>query len=157
MGLYAKNKPRELLQAGMHHAICYSVIHLGTQRETYKGETSDVDEVKLTFEFPNIRGKFERDGVEVDLPRVKSTFGTRISLHEKSNLGKMLTSWRGKQFTPAERKTFNILSMAGQNCEIQIIHETKDEITRDKIGVVHPRWQQFPRFILRVQSHARSP
>jgi hypothetical protein len=50
-----------------------------------------------------------------------------LTLHEKSNLCKVLESWRGRAFTDAEKDGFDIEALIGANCQIQIIHNIKDD------------------------------
>jgi hypothetical protein len=57
-----------------------------------------------------------------DLPRVISNTYT-VSLGDKANLRKLLQSWRGKAFTPAELEGFDLKNIVGVPCNIQIIHK----------------------------------
>jgi hypothetical protein len=49
------------------------------------------------------------------------------SLHEKSNQRKMLETWRGRKFTPEELKKFDLESVLGAPCQIQVAHDTGDD------------------------------
>ena len=49
-----------------------------------------------------------------------------LSLNEKSNLSKLLESWRGKPFTDEERNGgWDIMRLIGVNAYVQIMHEPK--------------------------------
>ena len=109
--------------AGMHHAVCYCCVWLGsTYSEKYDTWT---DRVLVIWELPNVRQKFTNDdGVEQDLPMTQSKFYTR-SLHEKSNLYKDLITWRGVNFTKEELLEFDLFNIIGANCQVQIMHDEK--------------------------------
>ena len=110
---------KEIIPAGMHQGICYSVIDLGTHISQTYGNSQR--KVLITWEFPEIRIEYEKDGEQVNLPRVISKELT-LSLHEKAGLRAMLETWRGKGFTPDELAGFDIFTVLGVNALIQIIH-----------------------------------
>jgi hypothetical protein len=61
------------------------------------------------------------------------------SLHKKSKLRPILESWRGKAFTPAEEKKFDIESVLGKNCELNITHNvTDDGVWANVVAVLPP-------------------
>ena len=53
-------------------------------------------------------------------PMTISKFYT-LSLHEKSNLGADLTSWRGRAFTETEKQGFDISNLAGVPCMLNVV------------------------------------
>jgi len=98
---------------GVHKARCVRVIDLGTQRQEYSGEVSWKRQVMLIWEVPgqdNLNGE----------PLTISKFYT-LSLHEKSNLGADLTSWRGRAFTETEKQGFDISKLAGVPCMLNVV------------------------------------
>lgn len=111
----------EPIPAGTYVARCYSMIHMGTVKESYMGEEKFVNKVRLTFELPTELKVFKEENGEQ--PQVISKEFT-LSLGEKSNLRAFLNSWRGKALTEEECKSFDIAVLAGKACTLSIIHKT---------------------------------
>jgi len=122
-----------LIEAGTHHAVCYSVVDIGTHHSD-KFNT-DAHQVVITWELPKVRIEIDKDGAKQDLPRAISKTYT-LSLHEKANLCKDLVAWRGKPFTEQERQGFDILNLIKANCLLQIVHNQKDDKTFANIAAV---------------------
>ena len=114
----AKTK-REIVPSGTHIARCYSMIDIGTVEWEWQGETKYTHKVRLSFELPNEMRDFGGE----EKPMVIEKEYTK-SLHEKANLRKDFESWRGKSFSIAELKSFDLTSVLGAPCNISIIHET---------------------------------
>ena len=108
------------IEPGTYHAICYSVIDVGTQYSEYYRKSSP--KVILTWEIPKLRIEYEKDGNALEGPRVISKTYTNI-LHEKSNLSQDLISWRGKPFTAGEAKGFDVSKVLGVNCILTVVNE----------------------------------
>jgi hypothetical protein len=127
MSLTAKEKNGleiEPIPAGVYAAVCYSVIDLGTHpNPTFGNETH---KVLIQWEVPEVRGEFERDGVKSNKPRAISKRYT-LSLSEKANLRRDLESWRGRKFTPQQLTGFDLQTLLGAACQLQIVHETNKE------------------------------
>jgi hypothetical protein len=122
MPLLAKDKggtDYEPLATGMHHAVCYGVVDLGTQPG---GQFAPTRKVAFLWEVPSERIQFEKDGVKKDLPRGISGIWT-LSLHTKSRLRPMLESWRGRSFTEEELAGFDLKAVLGANCFLNVIHQ----------------------------------
>lgn len=111
----------EPIPAGTYVARCYSMIHMGTVKESYMGEEKNVNKVRLTFELPTELKVFKEENGEQ--PQVISKEFT-LSLGDKSNLRAFLNSWRGKALTEEECKSFDIAVLAGKACTLSIIHKT---------------------------------
>tara|TARA_Y100000361_G_scaffold152350_2_gene171606 strand:+ start:578 stop:1183 length:606 start_codon:yes stop_codon:yes gene_type:complete len=101
------------VSSGVHKARCVRVIDLGTQRQEYSGEVSWKRQVMLIWEVP------EQDNMNGE-PLTISKFYT-LSLHEKSNLGADLSSWRGRAFTETEKQGFDISKLAGVPCLLNVV------------------------------------
>jgi len=124
------------VDAGNYVARCYSMIHIGTIPEEYKGEKKEVNKVRLTFELPTETKVFKEENGEQ--PYVVSKEFT-LSLHEKASLRKFLESWRGKGFTEQEASHFDVSKLLGKPCMLNIIHKTKlDGNIRADISSVSP-------------------
>ena len=119
----AERKKSPPIPAGMHVATCYYVVDVGTHRFTFQGEEKSTRKVYLGFEVNGERMTIPaKDGEpEKDLPRAISQDYT-ISLDKKSNLRKVLDSWRGKPFTPEELKGFDLKNILGAPCLLNLAH-----------------------------------
>ena len=110
---------------GVHNARCVRVIDLGTQRNDYGGNITYKRQVLIIWEVP--------EQISNDVPMTISKFYT-LSLHEKSNLGMDLVSWRGRPFTETEKKGFDISKLIGHTCLLNVIQGNK----RTQIGSIMP-------------------
>jgi hypothetical protein len=116
---------RELTPAGNHVARCYQMIEIGTVVESFKGQSKTQRKVRIGWELPMEM----RDFGGVDKPLVISKEYT-LSMNEKSNLRKDLKSWRGKDFTEDEAKSFDITRLLGVACMLNIIHVQSEDGSR---------------------------
>ena len=114
------------VSVGVHKARCIKVIDLGTQKNEYEGNITWKRQVLVIWETPDQTN-------ETSEPLTISKFYT-LSLHEKSNRGIDLTSWRGRAFSETEKKGFDIANLIGQPCTLNVIQGNKN----NKIGSVMP-------------------
>ena len=125
MSLIAKKKTAaqvQPLEAGTYIAVCVGVIDIGEQKsELY---SSYAPQVIFIFEIPSARVMIDGE----DKPRWLSEI-YRVSLNEKANLAKMLTSWRGKAFTEEEADGFDLSTMLGKACQPQVLTTTRKDGT----------------------------
>ena len=140
MGLIAKETgnggvSREPIEAGMHHAICYGLIDLGTHFDEMYKKTNH--KAMVQWEIPSLRLELTKDNETVNVPRIISKRYT-ISLHEKSGLRKDLESWRGRAFTADELRGFDLNNLLGVNCNLNIVHQTRDGKTHANISSIVP-------------------
>lgn len=139
MALIAKNKGGEdfaPIPSGLHHAICYGVVDLGTQ-PSFNTKFPARRKVLFIFEIPGQRIEIEKDGHKQNLPRAISEKYT-LSLASKGNLRPLLESWRGRQFTDDELAGFDVMNVCGANALLNITHNTKDGRTFANIAGVNP-------------------
>ena len=120
------------LPEGTYVATCIRIIDLGTQITTYKGVDKTQRKVLITWEVPEVRAE-DKDGN--DMPALISTRYT-ASLHEKAALRKDLEAWRGRRFTEAELKGFDLKNVLGQSCQIQVLHTERDGATYANISAI---------------------
>lgn len=106
---------------GTHIALCNQVVDLGLQRTTYLGEDKITHQVYIRWELPNERFEWEKDGEKLEGPMVIGKTYT-LSLSNKANLYKDLTSWRGRTFTDEELKGFDLFTILGKPCQVTITH-----------------------------------
>lgn len=110
---------RELIPAGNYIARCYQMIEIGHVSENIMGVQKTLQKVRIGWELPDEKKVF--DPAKGEQPLVISKEYT-LSMNEKSNLRKDLKSWRGKDFTEAEAKSFDITKLLGQACMLNVIH-----------------------------------
>jgi hypothetical protein len=137
MSLIAKEpeKKAELVPEDIYLAKCISVIDLGKSESEYDGKKNIREQVLLEFEVPEIVIEFEKDGEKKKFNKVLRKFYTN-SLSEKASLRADLNRWRKRAFTEEELKGFNLSKVLGVDCQLQVIHETKDGKTRQKVEVL---------------------
>ena len=116
------------VEAGTYTARCIRVLDLGTQQSNFNGEISWRRQVLLIWELPT---ELKESTTE---PLTISKFYT-LSLHEKSNLGIDLTSWRGRAFTEKEKQGFDIIKLLGVPCMLNVIIGNNG---KSKVGAVMP-------------------
>jgi len=140
MSITATTNPtvKELIPAGNYIARCYQMIQIGHVKEIILGEVKTLNKVRIGWELPTETKVFNPEKGEQ--PFVISEEFT-LSMHEKSNLRKMLASWRGKDFSIEEATSFDITKLLGVPCMLNIIHKPgKADPSRvyQKIGSVSP-------------------
>ena len=127
MGLTAKENGGSYQKApvGSHVARCIRLIDIGTQRGEYQGKTTWKPQVIIAWELPYeiMEATEERDAA----PFVVSKFYT-LSLDEKANLRKHLSSWRGRDFTKNELKGFDLHNILNQPCMLSIIDKNDKSV-----------------------------
>ena len=120
--------------SGLHPAVCYGIVDVGTHEEVWQGEPHDRHSMFILFELPTLTIEIEGE----TKPRGISQKYTK-SMHPKAALRKMLENWRGKPFAEHEaRQGFNIETIIGQNCQLNIIHNVVGDKTYANIGGVVP-------------------
>lgn len=121
----SKTFERKLIPSGNHVARCYGMIHIGTVTEkNAMGELQTMNKVLIDWELPLEKAVFTEEKGEQ--PFVFSKEFT-LSMNEKANLRKLISSWRGKALTDAEASEFDLTKLVGTPCMINIVHkQTKD-------------------------------
>lgn len=110
---------RELIPAGNYIARCYQMIEIGTVTDMVLGKSVTAKKVRIGWELPLELKVFKEEKGEQ--PLVISKEFTQ-SMNPKATLRKTLASWRGKDFTEAEAKAFDITALIGKSCFLNIIH-----------------------------------
>ncbi len=128
----------EIAPAGVHPSRCYRVIDLGTQTSEWQGETKRAHKVMLTWEL--LGDERMNDG----RPFMVSKRFT-MSTHEKSALRPFLEAWRGKPFTDAEIKAFDVKSVLGAFCLLNVTHDARDGTTYANISGCMPIPKGMPK------------
>ena len=125
------------IPAGLQHAICYSLVDVGSHEGEFQGIKNVRRLVILTFELPF--QTIEIDG-ETKPMAISNTY--TLSLHKKAKLRIQLESWRSKPFTERELiDGFELKDILGVNCQLNIVHNKKEDKTYANIGTIVPLGQ----------------
>ena len=116
-----KEKSYEQPPEGTYPAVCYSIVDIGTQPNTFDGETTYKHQIIVSWQ---LAGDERTSGGEPFTVRKWYT----ASFHPKSRLRIDLESIRGRRFTPEELAGFDLQRVVGSNCMIGIVHDM------DKMG-----------------------
>lgn len=118
------------IEAGPYPAICYGLIDLGEQwSEAYQKWTR---KILIMWELP---GETLDLGVGEPSSRVISQKYT-LSLNERSALRRDLISWRGREFTDAELRNFDMRNIVGAPCLLNIVHREYNGQTYANVGSI---------------------
>lgn len=119
---------------GNHIARIYSIIHIGTTEKETQWGLKQQNKIRITWELLNEMRDFKGEMK----PLVISQEYT-ISFSEKANLRKMIDGLLGKEaLNYIEDETFDIESLLGRYCMVNIKHETKGEKTYANVLGVAP-------------------
>lgn len=98
-------------EPGSYPALCYKIIDLGTQTDTYQGKENTRRQVLVGWELEHLM----TDGRPFTVVKTYTA-----SLNEKATLRKDLESWRSVKFTPEELAEFNLKVLLGAPCMVAI-------------------------------------
>lgn len=122
---------------GMHLAMCYKIVDLGTQKSEYLGEVKHLPKVMFQFE---VHGDNEQ-GEPMITPKGEPLTISKnftLSLAEKATLRRDLQTWRGKEFTAAELKGFELKNVLSKWCMLSVVHSTVGDKTYANIQAIMP-------------------
>ena len=123
---------RPLAPEGLHPAVCCDVVDLGLVLNKFGKKQHKV----------YIRWQLDVVDPETG-ERHEATRRYTLSLWQ-SNLAKDLQSWRGKPFTPEEKKGFDLERLLGANCQLQIVHEERNGTVYANVNAVVPPPKRAP-------------
>ena len=126
--------------AGSHIARCFSAIDCGTQ--TTNGQYGETIQRKIRLAW-EIFGEDENnepltidvDGKEMPLT-INKTY--TLSLGEKASLRKDLSAWRGRDFTAEELAGFDITSVVGVHCMLNVTVSENNGKTYSNVAGISP-------------------
>jgi len=105
---------------GMHLARCYRIIDLGTQKSEYMGQTKFLHKLMVGWEIHGMND--DGSAIKMKDGRPFSIFKNyTMSWSEKANLRLDLQSWRGKPFNAEEMRRFDLKTVLGVWCMLNII------------------------------------
>jgi hypothetical protein len=137
MGRYASDTGEMFEQAptGNHVARCIALIDLGTQHGEYQGRPNTRNQVLIRWELSN-------ELMTDSKPFSVSRFYTN-SLSEKANLRKDLESWRGRAFTADELERFDLQTILGKPCMLNVVQNDKGRAVVSSIATI-PKGMSAP-------------
>lgn len=122
MSFYVEDKGGEFERCppGSHLARCYRIVDLGTQKKEFKGVAKMLHQITIYWE---IHGS-DDEGQPLKMKDGRP-FGTfqnyTLSWSPKANLRIDLQSWRGKEFTEEEMRRFDLKTVLGAWCMLNLI------------------------------------
>ncbi|MEY2869442.1 MAG: hypothetical protein RIR01_1933 [Bacteroidota bacterium] len=120
---------RPIPPSGLHPAICYAIIDMGTHQESFKGNVSNKPKVKFCFEFPTLPEQVFDEAKGPQRLSIMQDFN--VYSDDKSNLCKMLKQWRGVAKIDLAK---DLPAYLGQSCQVMVTHVQKDDITYANIA-----------------------
>lgn len=126
--------------AGAHIARCFSVIDCGTQTTNGQYGVTTNRKIRLAWEIfgedeNNDPLVIEYDGVTRPMT-INKTY--TLSLGEKASLRKDLSAWRGRDFTEEELKGFDLKSIIGAYCMINVTVTESGGKTYSNVAGISP-------------------
>ena len=140
MSFYVEsNQERQFknVPAGSHLGRCYRIVDLGSQKVEYMGETKVQRKIMLSWEL------FGQDDEGADLVtddgKPMAIFKNyTLSWSENANLRKDLQSWRNKPWTDAEARRFDLKTIIGAYCMLNVIHREVNGKTYANVDTIGP-------------------
>lgn len=123
----------EVAPEGTHVARIVQFIHQGTSPNLWKGEERDRNTIRYVFELPH--ETYEYEGVKK--PHLLSAEYT-LSLSTKANLRKVVESLEGRKLSEEEEYTYDVESLVGRECMVQVQHTESNGKTYANIVNVMP-------------------
>lgn len=121
--------------AGVHQAVLVDVVDLGMLDVTWQGVTKRQHKVNFAWQIAE-----DRDDGKPYLVFKRYT----LSTHEKAGLRKDLESWLGRKFTREDEMGFDVESMLGKNCLLNITHNRVGDKTYANVASVNPLMKNMP-------------
>lgn len=119
----------ELAPEGSFPAVCYRIIDLGTQPNTFEGKTTYKHKVIIAWELHG--DERMTDGRPFSVSKKYTA-----SLSSKATLRKHLAAWRGRDFNGEELAGFQLKTLLGKACFLQVQHDEKGDRTYANIGSI---------------------
>jgi hypothetical protein len=128
------NYTKSIAPEGMHVARVYQIIDLGTTEQggNFPGKKR---KVQFLLELPMELAIFNPEKGEQPYYLRK---GYTLSMNSKSTLRKDVESLLGKKMSDDEAAKFNVFSLLGAPCMVQVVHVVKGENTYANINNMTP-------------------
>jgi hypothetical protein len=106
--------------AGPHSAVAVDVVDLGMVTSTFEGRTKTAHKCRIVWQVAETKD----DGKPFIVQKQYTA-----SLHEKAALRKDLESWRGRPFTKQEAEGFDVETLIGVPCLLNVQHVERNGAT----------------------------
>jgi hypothetical protein len=128
------NYTKSIAPEGMHVARIYQIIDLGTTEQggNFPGKKR---KVQILLELPNELAIFNPEKGEQPYYLRK---GYTLSMNSKAILRKDVESLLGKKMTDEDAAKFNVFSLLGAPCMVQVVHAIKGDNTYANINNITP-------------------
>lgn len=123
--------------AGLHQGVCVDIVDLGVMKTQF-GESQ---KIRVVWQIEEVDDDTQK-------PFIVSNMYTP-SLNEKATLRKHLESWRSKPFSSEELKGFDLEKLLGANCQLQVIHNQRDQKTYANIAAIVPPAKGSQKLVVR--------
>jgi hypothetical protein len=120
---------------GVHQAVCVDVIDKGMQPNKFKNGALQ-RKIDIAWQIDERRDDGKRFVVYKRYT---------LSLNEKATLRHDLESWRGRKFTRDEEMGFDVETVIGVNCLINVQHNSSGERTYANVVSVMPLVKGMPK------------
>jgi hypothetical protein len=122
---------------GSHVARCYRIVDLGSQKSEYMGETKVQRKIMIGWE---LFGEDETgQPLTTDDGKPMAIFKNyTLSWSENANLRKDLQAWRNKPWTDSEARRFDLKSILGAYCMLNVIHREVNGKTYANVATISP-------------------
>lgn len=130
---------------GAHRAVCVDIIDQGMKPNPFKPGTSQ-HKVDVAWQIEETR----EDGKRFVVYKRYTA-----SLSDKANLRHDLEGWRGRPFTADELAGFDLESIIGANCILNVVHKPSKDGTKTyaNVAAVMPLMKGLPK--LTAQDYER--
>ena len=125
----------QIAPEGVHLAICYRIIDLGTHFDEKWGNIKHL--IRLHWELPNALMKVDNG----EAKPFSITKQYTLSHHEKSNLRCDLESWYGKTFDTRELDAaggFDPEKLLDRPCQLNVVHNESNGKTYANVKAIMP-------------------
>lgn len=136
MATAGDGKTFEPAPEGVHQGVCVDVVDLGVLDVTWQGQSKKQHKINIAWQIAEHRS----DGKPF-LVFKRYT----LSLSEKANLRKDLESWRGRAFTRDEELGFDVESVIGANCLLNVQHHESGGKTYANVVSIMPLVKGMPK------------
>ena len=141
MSFFVENNSQERkfknVPAGVHLARCYRIIDVGSHKVEFKGETKVQRKVMLGWEL--FGEDDEGNPLTTDDGKPMAMFKNyTLSWAEMSTLRKDLQAWRGKPWSDAEAKRFDLKSILNSYCMLNVIHREFNGNVYANVSAISP-------------------
>lgn len=122
---------------GNHVGRCYAIIDMGTQEGEYQGTPTIGRKVLIRWELFGEDENGQPLIVDDGKPMTISKSYT-LTLGKKAKLRADLQAWRGREFTPEELKGFDIETVLGVYCMVNVTHSESAGKTYSNVSSLSP-------------------